>query len=689
MADTKISALVALAGGSVATGDLLVTVDVSDTTMAATGTDKRLTVSSLGTALTGLALVDAAGAAAAAQAASQPLDADLTAIAALTTTTYGRSLLTLADAAALLTATGAQPLDADLTSIAALTTTSFGRTLLTLANAAALVSSAGLDADLATFTVPASTTISTFGASLIDDANAAASIATLGLDADLATFALPASTTISAFAKTLLDDVDAATALTTLGAQAAGATAGGDLGSTYPNPTVLKGQVGFTVGSPVVGSGYGINSTGGVATEQAFSGLLFYGTQWNGAATIDLRRINGSSGTPSAVLSGDVIGGMHIGAAVQANNTTLDDVAQIYCVATENYAISSATGNRWDFYVSKNSAGVNASTSKAVAFRIDQDGSIAGGFGTYGAVTSATWSVSNVGNVTAASSTLGTVVITSAGAVSGVTTLAMTGALSGTTTISSTNMWTQTRNAAVPTVTLIRDNTTATAANTNVGQISFQGTQDTSHNFVSAALIAAVAEAAYSSATNAPTQMRFGTTSTAASLVNRLIMDPSGSHHFTPTLTTGLVSASTFVIKADGSVWVAPTAYSSNQPSAAPVTLSSTGILLTATNIATDTTTGMQIATATGQKLGFYGTTPIVRGTAFTQTYSTASHTHAAVTSVAAPAGGTGTAAGGWDTSVNRDAAITCINAIRTDVTNVKNTLNGLIDDLQALGLIA
>ncbi len=50
---------------------------------------------------------DAAGAAAAAQAASQPLDSDLTAIAALTTTSYGRAFLALADAAAARTATGA------------------------------------------------------------------------------------------------------------------------------------------------------------------------------------------------------------------------------------------------------------------------------------------------------------------------------------------------------------------------------------------------------------------------------------------------------------------------------------------------------------------------------------------------------------------------------------------------------
>ncbi|CAB4140027.1 Bacteriophage P22 tailspike, N-terminal [uncultured Caudovirales phage] len=39
----------------------------------------------------------------------QPLDADLTAIAALTTTAYGRSLLTMADAAALRSAAGISP----------------------------------------------------------------------------------------------------------------------------------------------------------------------------------------------------------------------------------------------------------------------------------------------------------------------------------------------------------------------------------------------------------------------------------------------------------------------------------------------------------------------------------------------------------------------------------------------------
>jgi hypothetical protein len=94
-------------------------------------------------------------------ATKQPLDSDLTAIAALATTAFGRELLTLANAAAGRTAFGlgtaatqastafdaagaaaaaqaaSQPLDSDLTAIAALATTAFGRELLTLANAAA------------------------------------------------------------------------------------------------------------------------------------------------------------------------------------------------------------------------------------------------------------------------------------------------------------------------------------------------------------------------------------------------------------------------------------------------------------------------------------------------------------------------------------------------------------------------
>lgn len=61
----------------------------------------------------------------------------------------------------------------------------------------------------------------------------------------------------------------------------------------------------------------------------------------------------------------------------------------------------------------------------------------------------------------------------------------------------------------------------------------------------------------------------------------------------------------------------------------------------------------------------------LVPGTAFTQT---------ATQDV--PAGGTGTAAGGWDTAGNRDAAITRINQMRADLT-------GLITELKNQGILS
>lgn len=138
----------------------------------------------IGTAAATDATTKANAAQAAAIAASQPVDADLTAIAALSTTAYGRAFLALADQAALMglvpaaseTVVGkvelatqaevntgtdttravvpltlqtrlaayAQPLDSDLTAIAALTTTSYGRAFLALADAAAGRSALGL-----------------------------------------------------------------------------------------------------------------------------------------------------------------------------------------------------------------------------------------------------------------------------------------------------------------------------------------------------------------------------------------------------------------------------------------------------------------------------------------------------------------------------------------------------------------
>lgn len=160
---------------------------------------------------------DAAGAAAAAQAASQPLDSDLTAIAALSTTAFGRGLLALADAAALRTSGGLvigtdiEAHDTDLTTIAGLAPSNDDLiqrkagawTNRTIAQLLADLAAAGttfqpLDSDLTAIAalasaadrVPYATGAGTWalspltaaGRALIDDASAAAQVTTLGLD---------------------------------------------------------------------------------------------------------------------------------------------------------------------------------------------------------------------------------------------------------------------------------------------------------------------------------------------------------------------------------------------------------------------------------------------------------------------------------------------------------------------------
>jgi hypothetical protein len=80
----------------------------------------------------------------------QPLDADLTSIASLITTSFGRGLLDEADALAARATLGVsidldvQAYNANLDAISALTTTAYGLDLLELADAAALQSYAGL-----------------------------------------------------------------------------------------------------------------------------------------------------------------------------------------------------------------------------------------------------------------------------------------------------------------------------------------------------------------------------------------------------------------------------------------------------------------------------------------------------------------------------------------------------------------
>jgi hypothetical protein len=116
-----------------------------------------------------------------------------------------------------------------------------------------------------------------------------------------------------------------------------------------------------------------------------------------------------------------------------------------------------------------------------------------------------------------------------------------------------------------------------------------------------------------------------------------------------------------------------------------------TGTTLTLANgqdVVVNATTGSKIGQS-GSKIGFFGVAPVIRPSALTQTYATASATHANQTQLAAPAGGTGLAAGAWSTAANRDLAIASINAARTDIANLKNFVNQVVDQLQALGVLS
>ena len=91
----------------------------------------------------------------------------------------------------------------------------------------------------------------------------------------------------------------------------------------------------------------------------------------------------------------------------------------------------------------------------------------------------------------------------------------------------------------------------------------------------------------------------------------------------------------------------------------------------------------------TGSNAGFFNVAVAARPSAITQTYSTADKTHAAPgqTAVATTAA-TSTTPFGYTGAAQADDIVTQVNNARTDILDIKQLLNSVIDDLQSLGLL-
>lgn len=94
-------------------------------------------------------------------------------------------------------------------------------------------------------------------------------------------------------------------------------------------------------------------------------------------------------------------------------------------------------------------------------------------------------------------------------------------------------------------------------------------------------------------------------------------------------------------------------------------------------------------ASGTAAMLGFFGATAVARPSAYTQTYSTADKTHANFTSAdLATTAATQTTPWGFASQAQAENIATQFNLLRADVADLKQLVNALIDDAQALGLV-
>lgn len=280
------------------------------------------------------------------------------------------------------------------------------------------------------------------------------------------------------------------------------------------------------------------NARNVITAASGLTGLRYYA----GSPNFRLARADGNTTSGTPVQSGETIGIYSLGGATTtAADPTIYSAASMRAIATETYS-STAGGTQLVF-----STTPNTTHTLTTAVTIDQDQSVA---------------------------MVGAVSMGAAGLL-----VSATGAI----TTAITNL----RASAPGTLQLQRDNGAATTATSGtLGQVLFYGASNTSGNMVLSAAILGAPEGTFTGSSG-PGALSFQTTPSAAiATTARLRIDSTGTLHVAPTLTSGLVTAATLAIKADGSLWAGSLTYTSNQPTAANFAVSSTGVLTLGTPLA-------------------------------------------------------------------------------------------------------